>query len=925
MDGIIRGRGRPLARPDDGLPPTARKSGWKRPRALTGLAILALTGVIGSAAYAVFVPPNQAPPSVNPTVASSTEFDITGFLESATLDTPGDPHSGGVAVINGQTIVIPRETVVILPANALTWQELFTHAPTPYGPTQTGMALADTPKPTTTYEFHVVGNRVLDPNGTNGCATAGGCDRMIAGLVNVSQTSLSSGQGYINYIDYGAGELEIGGQPGVKGTGARVQINDPANSTSVGGSGRYGIAHTPDDRFQVDQDNPTIAAETGFPMCIPRVLPTATAGDPQCPQSNRPVVSNPVVDTSGITPQPNTLVAGTAYSLFRMDTPAAADSGVGCLRTPCADPRLQAPFEIGDYVTFGGTKESDANGFYTSAHTVIASVGIYTQKGIDPAYVTIEVSLIGTGGLTVFGAGEAAIRTRFEGMSTDESRMIGLYGVDINPANGTTTDREWGYVMPDPGPPGGAVRGRWRFRPPCTDTIAALATKPGKGCVPPPAGQFIPVTREVRAVIMPDVNSPGTLSGVAAPLSQFLPGTLIANPSSQIPGTPGSKTSANGIYYGQYHAPIGEYIFPENVPGTAVPENNFNAVPFLANGGYQSITGTLVGILNPWPSNVKPAPLVCPNPGLAINGAPYAVPSGGSVQLSGSLPAGISLPVSIQWTAGTLAGGIDLNANLTGATTTTPTFNAAGLAAGTYNITLTAGNLCGTASVATTITVNAAPVPTIKPIQDVNVVAGTPVVITATSTANPAPTWTWTAALSNPVPTPALTQIPSAASANANSTITFNPTTAGVYKFTVSATNANGTSAPTTVTVNVAASVPTNISFGATLEYRVAKQRLVMTATSTDPTITGMTLLPYLTESGTIFDPAVLGTNLTISLVTPGAYTITLVGAPKPACNLGGTYATPCSQFPITVKATKTGVVGFVGTSGATALQKIRA
>ena len=50
-------------------------------------------------------------------------------------------------VINGQTITVPNETVVILPASALTWAELFTQAPAGYAPLQTGMALNDNPKP----------------------------------------------------------------------------------------------------------------------------------------------------------------------------------------------------------------------------------------------------------------------------------------------------------------------------------------------------------------------------------------------------------------------------------------------------------------------------------------------------------------------------------------------------------------------------------------------------------------------------------------------------------------------------------------------------------------------------------------------------------------------------------------------------------
>ncbi|GAA2499337.1 PKD domain-containing protein [Terrabacter carboxydivorans] len=868
------------------------KGGWTRRRrlfsAVAAIGLAAGLAPVASLAATGAVAPLVAP-AVNPVVASSTQFDITGFLQSATLDTPSDPHSGGTLTVNGHSVVVPKETIVILPASALTWQELFTHAPAPYGPSQTGLALGDSPKPLTTYEVHVVGNRVIDNSG----------DRYIAGLVHVAQQDLNSGAGYVNFIDYGTGEMEVGGTPGIAGTGTRVRINDPAVAPSTT-SGRYGRAMSPDDRFQVDQDNPTILAETGFPMCIPRSAPTTTNDDALCPQANRPVYTG--TDTSGITPQPALPAQGAAYTLFRMDSPADVDANT-CARGTCADPRKQAPFEIGDYITFAGNliQDGGANGGqYISAHTIVASLGIYTQPGIDPAYVSVDVSLIGTGGLTVFGAGEAAVRTRFEGMTTDESRMIRLYGVDINPVTGATSDREWGTIMPDPGPPGGAVRGRWRFRPPCTATVATQ-----KACTPPPAGQFIPPTREVRAVV----------DG----LSEFLPGTINANPASQVPGTPGAKTAANGIYYGQYHAPIGEYIFPENVPGTPVPENNFNSIPFLAYGGYSSLTGVKAGVLSPWPSNVPAPAVVCATP--TINGAPYSVASGASIPLSGSVTSGASSPVTLQWTAGTTPGGTDLNGALTGATTTTPTFKATGLAAGTYNLTFTVSNPCGVASTATTITVQAAPPPTIAPIQNQTVTAGNLVTLTASSSSLPAPTWAWsqTAGPDNP----ALTQTPAAATAAGTSQLKFTPTVAGTYSFTVKATNANGSSPDTTVTVTVTAAVPTNVTL-TPVEYRTSKQRLVITATSTDTTVSSMRLLPYLTETGTMFDPATLGAaNLTVSLVAPGSFTVTAVGAPPPACNLGGTYATPCAQTPLTVKSLNAaGTV--IGTSPPSRLDKIR-
>jgi hypothetical protein len=957
------------------MSPSVRHRIWQAALTLGALLITILAPLSGTASYAaapntgdtsatgrVSAPgstessitamiPNAVAAAAIPAVAASTQFDITGFLQSATvdaacvaaagasLDVQGNPkvaHCGGTAQINGHTIIVPAETIVILPANALTWQELFVHAPAPYGfggaatnnadnsNNTTGMALNDVPKPPTTYEVQMIGNRVI----------GGGQDRYIAGLVHVSQQDLNSGAGYINCMNYATGEMRVGGTPGSCANGTRVRINDPAvvdtNNDGIPDTGRYGRANTPDDRFQVDQDNPTILAETGFPMCFPRTLAdpniAGNADDPLCPRANRPVISSPVVDTSDIVPQPNTLIANQFYTVFRMDSPANVDANTcrtaSGLARPCTDPRKQAPFEVGDYVTFAGTliQDGGANGgYYISAHTITASLGIYTQPGIDPAYVSIEVALIGTGGLTVFGAGEAAVRTRFEGMSTDETRLVRLYGIDINPLgqdgvagtadDGQTSDREWGTIKPDIGPPTGAVRGRWRFRPPCTATVAT-----DKACTPPPAGQFIPPTREVRAVI----------DG----LSQFQPGTIVPNPNSQVPGSGPEKFSANGINYGQYHAPIGEYIFPENVPGTAVPENNFNTINFLSYGGYTSITGVQAGVLSPWPSSVNPPPLVCAT--VTLNGAPYSVANGGTIQLSGSVAAGANTPVTVKWTAGTgvlgSANENDLAGALTNSSTTTPSFNATGLAAGVYNVNFEAANICGVSVASSTITVQAAPPPTINPIQNQTVTAGNPVTIIATSASLPAPTWAW-AQTGGPAAV-AIAQTPAAGTATGSSRIDF-PTAGlpiGTYTFSVAATNVNGTSPNTNVSVTLTTAVPATITFGGTLEYRISKQRLVMTATSTNPAITSMVLQPYLTESGTIFDPATLGANLSVSLITPGSWTITAVGAPRPACNLGGAYATPCSQTPITVKGYTliNGVNTLTDTSAPTAMQKIR-
>src|SRR4051794_26834852 len=133
-------------------------------------------------------------------IPNTTQFDYVGFIQEATLDPTcvADPHCGGTIKVNGHVVVIPKETVVQFPANNLTWQELFAQAPLPYGlataPPSSGLALADLPTPMTTYEAHVIGNRVL--------GGPAGADLQIAGLVYLSQQSLNSGAGFINFIDY---------------------------------------------------------------------------------------------------------------------------------------------------------------------------------------------------------------------------------------------------------------------------------------------------------------------------------------------------------------------------------------------------------------------------------------------------------------------------------------------------------------------------------------------------------------------------------------------------------------------------------------------------------------------------------------------------------------------------------------------------
>src|SRR5438270_264599 len=644
-------------------------------------------------------------------VPVSSQFDITGFIQTATLGGAGSGSGvgatqGGFITVNGHVITVPSNTIVILPASALTWQELFTAAPPPYTGAATGMAAADVPAPLTTYEAHIVGNRVGDT--------------YIAGLIWISQQALNSGQGFINCISYAnpaAPEMFVGGPIGTCGAGVRIRLNDRAVGNT--GTGRYGVAFSPDVRFTVDQDNPTIAAVTGYPMCIPRVDPTI-AIDPLCPQTQRPLVGGPVACAAPAT-------VGAPCTSFTMANPAAVPLG-GIL-----DPRTQAPFEVGDFVTYAGTLVQDATpgtptvgpwpgaaSTYIAAHTIENNVAIYTVGGTDPAYVSIGVSIMGTGGLTVIGANEVAIRTRFEGFTSDvdagtnpgsttntfpSQRLIKLYGIDFAAGTGAATDRSLGQISVDPGPPTGAAKGRWRFRPPCL-AFGSNPAKPDKDCVMNQSGTFLPPPREVRAVI--GASRDGTKA-----------------PSFIAPITPASPTAANGIVYGQYHAPVAEYAFPEVLPGLApIPENNFNAMPFLAQGGYTSAAGTVVGMLDPWPSNVAPGPPPPPPctvlPTASTTG-PYTAAAGGTIQVTGTFTNADPI-LSFAWVA---TGGTFNNPAISNPLYTAP-------AAGPQTLTFTVATCAVSASASTTVAINAPNAPTVNPAAPISLFSGAAVTIILT-------------------------------------------------------------------------------------------------------------------------------------------------------------------------------------------------
>jgi hypothetical protein len=804
----------------------------------------------------------DAQAQARPPPVAVTQFDLTGFLQSATLG-GNDVLAGGTLTVNGHLVIVPRNVIVTFPAAFLTWEQMFQQAPPPYGPTQTGMAMSDVPAPFIPYEVHVVGNRV---------AVSGRPDQYIAGLVSISQQSLNSGQGYINFIDYSTGEMRVGGIMGDPTTGARVRINDPTGKFNGGQTLGTPLSSrlSPDARFSLDSDNPTVKSETGYPMC----LPSNPAGDPLCPLANRPF--DPLTATFA--------------AQINMPKPTAPGCSGPADPVTGMDPCLMAPLQVGDWITYAGTLVKDGsepsaspgptvsvvtagapvvtlNNAYVSAWSITANVGIWTAPATDPAYLSTDVTLLGTGGVTALGLAEATIRTRFEGMTTDSFRfsslsaecqdpafkkapgrdcsIIDLYALDLDPCTGDvigTVDpvagvvlgRPWGGIDVDQGPPTGAVQGRWRFRPPSRMIPLAGAS-----------GVFDPPPHMMRS---------------------YLRGAKIT-------------TTKNGLLAGQYSAPITEYIFPENAGvGSPIVPNNFESFPFLVNGmGPLAGPGTpIIGPLAPWPGASAPTPTkTCapPNPTalpVADAGSNQSVVSGALVTLDGSAstdPNGLTLGYA--WTA---PAGVTLS-NSTGMF---PTFTAPALLPTDLPVDLTfslvvSDSLGASAPASVTVTVNppstAAALPPIANAGFPQTVAsGQTVLLNGSASSDPnsppqALSFLWTA--------PAGVTFLGGGTTSTLASPTFvappNATAAAVqYAFSLTVTNAPAglTSTPATVVITVNPAVPPIAILG--------------------PNQTVLQGTPVLLDGTGSFDPNGLPITYTWTQVS-GLPTITLVPGSTPA------------------------------------------
>jgi hypothetical protein len=596
-----------------------RRRGWGR---LTLTIALGVALVVGGAvvAYAKggggtakppvgavspFVTPTLTDPLVTTSPADIHGFDETGFIQDATVsggngdcpDVTRDNRLGGTVTINNVQIVVPCNMVVQMPANTMTWADMIHGGPS--------LALKDNPFPS--FEIRVVGNIVAGKH--------------IAGLMFASQQAANAGSGTISKIDYDTGRIHV--ETGDSSNPAVIEINDP--------NGRFGRAQSPDPRFSVDDQNPTIHAATGYPMCVPRTDP-ATGDDPLCPQLNRPKPAGAArhcrnFTDAGVVPLPvsGELSAPQPTEEFcqKFVMPSTADRTAGD-----PDPSQQAPFEVGDEITWSGTLMHSNGGEYISAHTIEDNVGIYTQPGTQPAYVAIgefgvgsaDPSATATSGV----AQEAQDRIFLEAETTDVQTPVDIYMMDVDPRDGTVRNR---WVTPfemtgenQTGNPSGGIT---------TQSTGAQPQRARLRATKAPLGLLSQPTRNIR-VVQRSLCSPQQQS------DQPLLDACLEN----------APKVANGLIAGQYYAPTFEFIFPENVsPGDPVVPFDLWHLPFLRYGeGANTSSG--VGPLEPtpWGAPVSDLPPL-PDPPPAPADAPAAAPAAAAAATAAAVtPAAAAAP-----------------------------------------------------------------------------------------------------------------------------------------------------------------------------------------------------------------------------------------------------------------------------------------
>ncbi|KAF1957912.1 hypothetical protein CC80DRAFT_560007 [Byssothecium circinans] len=289
---------------------------------------------------------------------------VIGNLDGCNVDTT-EYNSGGTITVDGWTFKVPKNLITQFPVRWVPFGELCGAGVGGFEVTVNGNAIAGQP---------------------------------IAAQIIVAQgISTRIGQGYIESINGADASFKIRGGPTVK-------LSDP--------NGVFGAATNNAPFFPVDDENPSVTAFSGFPMCIQR-----SSTDEKCPSSNRPAGS-----TSFAAP----------------------------------DPLAMVPLAVGDFVEYSGVKTGS-----TIAAFEVAAINVQvTTSASDtvPQYIRVEDALIG-----VFdNNGNVEVADfRFIGfLSSCANAAVTIFAIDVDPCTGAETERQIGSATPR----GGDARCKWEAR-----------------------------------------------------------------------------------------------------------------------------------------------------------------------------------------------------------------------------------------------------------------------------------------------------------------------------------------------------------------------------------------------------------------------------------------------------------------------------
>lgn len=328
---------------------------------------------------------------------------ITGEIERLTLNSQKDPWSGGIIVVGGQNIIIPRNLLMDLPANRLTLNQTFAQAPPAcLQRFESGLAKAD----------------FCNVNKTGAIATIH-ANRTSAGNVIAGDVFIQKGietvKGRVSYINYTDGYFRINGITNDSTTGVMVRLNDPGNRHTVqqgAGCQPGSVNCSPDPRFTLDRDNYTNTFSTGVPSCLPST------------------VARSFIDTLDLDAD------GNATETLSTQSTSTGTGDLLCPstnRTPdliVADSRRFAPIQVGDSIEAEGNFETINGVRFLSAHTTMISRALGTKDvaGQPDYLIPDEV------GIDMPGFQNQRIRSLFIGFASLNTDVM-IWSLHYDPTN----------------------------------------------------------------------------------------------------------------------------------------------------------------------------------------------------------------------------------------------------------------------------------------------------------------------------------------------------------------------------------------------------------------------------------------------------------------------------------------------------------